>query len=1298
MKRVPAHVRRMPEHMRRMPEHMKRVPVKKAARASGSVALWLSFFALFLICIAVSLGRWWAPVYVETHRQELMAQISEAAGVDLVSDDMTLVWSRWGPRLQLTGLTVRGENGEISASLDKAQFSANVYKMLVLGKLIVDDVEVEGLHLDVLRSVEGKWRLALSSEDQPVQEGRDWFEVLGRFRWLNLKDSVITFKDQKRQRQYVVDGVTVVANHYDDRYRISVDGDLPPHLGKKLQLIADLRGEAGNELSGEMYLGMEQFNLTEFGTAIGTEKARISGNLDQLKYWQQMTAGKSTNGQLEFRAENLNVQRSGEDKPWTVELAEMALGWERQEDDWDVWLDNLTLASDGEAWRSGYTRAKRSADGTVQAQGEQLRLGSIALLLAQLSQIDAVEAIAEAAQEYDPRGDLVSWRLLLEPDQSGQMNTAFEGLISGLNITSVDEQPGVEGFDALVRIQNNQMTARINSADLRFVAPKIFPQALQFDSVTGLLSAKLHPVDWWVSSDSLKLETGEASMEAVFDIRKPPDYPGLAINLRTEFEDIAAEVLPRFYPEGIMRPALVNWLKEGVRGGTVREGEFVFRGYSPEFPFREGDGVMVGNLKIDDLQLFYSPGWPMITDASLELEITGKGLNASGVGQFDGAPVEDFAIDIPDYRAGRILLKAEVETTGEAVREFARKGPLKASLAQYFDDMILQGPVRMKLAPIIALKKGEQSSIEGSAMMKGGRIKLDAAGVDLSAVRGEFPFDEKGLQNATINAELYGLPMKAQLKRLDNNKGLQIDTRARIAPGAWLKKQGNPLADYVTGESNWRILVRLLQNPKGGDGNVSVSLTSDMKGVEVLAPAPLGKDKQKIQPFHIEGLIDANERSRWNFTLGQDLGGKFALKANGDMLSLALGAGETVPTMPQKGVRIRVDWARADVASWYDFVDACCLQEEGEGSYLDVYAAVQEAKWYGAPIGSGSMSMVDDQNGLEGRIESRVAAGNFSYNYRAGDEAWNFDLHRVNLTPFLDAESDKPDAEPMDPRTVPITRWNIDNLRVRDITVEDIRIDTSPVAEGLRVDRIIISTDDYTGTGKGLWQLLKSGEQHSELEMFLHSNDLGAAASRVGRADAITGGRGQLTLNLMWQDALYQPDVATMSGDVKLEMAEGRINEVDPGAGRVFGLLALQTLPQRLALDFSDLGEGLSYTQVKGEFDLANGLAKTRYLVLEGPIGEVSVVGNIDYVNSQFDQRIVILPNIGGSLPVIGAVVGGPVTAAGVFLADKIFRSLGIDVNRVGRRDYKLTGDFDNPELSQMSASDIAADRAATEK
>lgn len=1281
------HMSRVPEHVRRMPEHIRSEPVKKAARAGGSVALWLSFFALFLICVAVSMGRWWAPVYVETHRTELLAMISEASGTEILSDDMTLVWSRWGPRLQLTGLSVRAEDGEIPASLEKAQFSANVFKMLVLGKLIIDDVEVEGLHLDVLRGREGDWRLALSSKERP-QQGTDWFEVLSRFRWLNLKDSVITFRDEKRQRHYVVEGVTVVANHYDNQYRINVDGDLPPHLGKKLRLIADLSGDAGNKLSGQMYLGMEQVNLTEFSSAVGSDKAQVSGRLEELEYWQQMTVGKSTNGQLRFRGENLRVNQPGDDTPWAVDLADLELGWERQDNDWDVWLDNLTVAANGEAWRSGYTRIKRSEDGKVQAQGEQLRLGSIALLLAQLTNIESVEALAQAAQQYDPRGDLVSWRLMLEPDAEGRINSAFEGLVSGLSVSSVDGKPGIHGLDALVRIKDNQLTTRVNSADLRFEAPKVFAKPLHFDRINGVIAAKLDPVDWWVRSDAVELVSGESEAVAVFDIAKPADYPGLAINLKSNFKNVDAESLPGFYPVGIMPANLSKWLKDGVHKGHVDAGEFIFRGHSLEFPFREGDGVMQANFNVKDLELDFSPGWPLVTEGDVDLEITGKGLTVAGTGRFDGAALENFKLDIPDYRDGRLLINGELETTGEAVREFARTGPLSDTLATYFEDLIIQGPVRLKLAPVVALNKGDQSTIDGVATLKGARVDLQVADVDLRRVHGDLPFDQNGLKTSSLQAEVYGKPMTARLKRLSNNKGLQIDARVEAPPASWLKKRQSPLADYLSGSGQMRVLVRLLNNAKGGKGNVTVSVTSDMKGIEVLAPAPVAKAAAEQRPFHIEGLIDARDRSSWNFSFGPDLGGRFNLDANGDLRSMALGAGETVPTMPHDGVRIRVNWARADVASWYDFVDNCCLQDESdsEGSYLDVYASIGEARWYNTPIGSGSLTMIDDESGLSGRINSGVAVGNFHYNYRVGEPAWDINFQRVNLTPFVEAETDDQSASDdlLDPSTVPVTRWKIDNLLVSDVKIKNISIETSPVSNGLRVDRMIISTNEYTGNGKGLWQLLKNGKHSSEIEMFLHANDLGQAVDSIGRADAITGGRGQVTLNLLWQDALYQPDIATMSGDVKLEMAEGRINKLDPGAGRLFGLLALQTLPQRLALDFSDLGEGLSYTQVKGEFDLADGIAKTRYLVLEGPIGAVSVVGDIDYVNQRFDERIVVLPNVGGSLPLIGAAIGGPVTAAGVFLADKIFRSVGLDVNRFGRRDYTLTGTFEAPELTQV--------------
>ena len=46
-----------------------------------------------------------------------------------------------------------------------------------------------------------------------------------------------------------------------------------------------------------------------------------------------------------------------------------------------------------------------------------------------------------------------------------------------------------------------------------------------------------------------------------------------------------------------------------------------------------------------------------------------------------------------------------------------------------------------------------------------------------------------------------------------------------------------------------------------------------------------------------------------------------------------------------------------------------------------------------------------------------------------------------------------------------------------------------------------------------------------------------------------------------------------------------QLEEVDPGAGRVFGLMSIVALPRRLSLDFRDVfNKGFGFDQIAGSF------------------------------------------------------------------------------------------------------------------
>ena len=160
-----------------------------------------------------------------------------------------------------------------------------------------------------------------------------------------------------------------------------------------------------------------------------------------------------------------------------------------------------------------------------------------------------------------------------------------------------------------------------------------------------------------------------------------------------------------------------------------------------------------------------------------------------------------------------------------------------------------------------------------------------------------------------------------------------------------------------------------------------------------------------------------------------------------------------------------------------------------------------------------------------------------------------------------------------------------------------------------------------------------------------------------------------------------------LDGEVRLRLADGELEEVEPGAGRMLGLVSFVALPRRLSLDFRDVfGKGFSYDKIDGTFEVEDGVASTCDLSLEGPAANIGIVGQVDFAANEWQQGAVISANVGNTLPLVGAVVGGPPGAAAMLIFSQIFKE---PLEEVGQVFYGITGPWDDPAIEPVNAGDF---------
>jgi uncharacterized protein YhdP len=137
--------------------------------------------------------------------------------------------------------------------------------------------------------------------------------------------------------------------------------------------------------------------------------------------------------------------------------------------------------------------------------------------------------------------------------------------------------------------------------------------------------------------------------------------------------------------------------------------------------------------------------------------------------------------------------------------------------------------------------------------------------------------------------------------------------------------------------------------------------------------------------------------------------------------------------------------------------------------------------------------------------------------------------------------------------------------------------------------------------------------------------------------------------------------------------------EVEPGAGRVLGLLSIAQLPRRMMLDFRDLfSKGFAFNRIDGHVRVDQGKARSDNLKIDGPAAQIRISGATDLHAQTFDQTVEVLPKAGNLLTVAGAIAGGPVGAAIGAAANAV---LNKPLGQMAARTYRVTGPWKDPKV-----------------
>ena len=395
------------------------------------------------------------------------------------------------------------------------------------------------------------------------------------------------------------------------------------------------------------------------------------------------------------------------------------------------------------------------------------------------------------------------------------------------------------------------------------------------------------------------------------------------------------------------------------------------------------------------------------------------------------------------------------------------------------------------------------------------------------------------------------------------------------------------------------------------------------------------------------------------------------------------GQGDDQFDLPSQGVKISGNFDRLNITEWMSAFRSD--SKEGALTLQAIDVQADEMSVFGLALEDARFSLEENAKFWTGSIRSPTVSGEFQYPLVA-------DADSIATARFERFRFDWPEEEiafSIDPRRLPAMEVHFGQFNLGDHPIDNVTLKTEPSAQGMVIDSLAGEGDSLQITASGAWDVDTDNAHSTALDIVLVTQDLHDSLTGLGFESEAKKGEGVISAELRWPGAPYQFSLASFAGSADLRLKDGEILSVEPGAGRLVGLLNISVISRRLALDFSDFfSEGYVFDKIRGNLNFKDGNLTTEDLRIKGPSADIEIDGRTGIVAKDYDQMITVTPHVSGGLPWLGIPMG-PAGVGGIYILGKIAEKIGIHVDKavdkVVEVTYHMTGSWEDPKIEPVS-------------
>jgi uncharacterized protein (TIGR02099 family) len=1199
---------------------------------------------LFWGLIAVALGMTGVRLAlsgIEGYKARLASRVGVMVGAPVTIGRLGARMRGFSPEIVLSDIGI--------ASIASAKLNAIELREIRLGIHLLEAalkrdllasswVTLVGAKLTVKRNADGKLSIAglKAGEDDPL-----WLLETGKYEVL---DSDITWQDEQKQgRPLTFESVDLALINEGDRHRLNVLMQLPEKFGETLRASVDFGGNLFDfkNLQGRAFLEGRNLNLPEWVTLDLPMAITVASGHGDLRVWSdwRQTQAVAVNAQANIRGLRLN--RPGtepfaaeqlqsrfylglSERQWQLNLKEFVLKT-RERDEIKTWPDAV-LSVKGAG-------AQEKAAQRIALYAERLELQEAALLGRFL--LPKENAAAKPLRDFNPKGELRDFALFADFDQQ---ILSMNGGFNQAGFAAVGELPGLENLSGRIRGNRQQGVIELVGEDAVFHAPGLFREPLPLDRVAGAAQWRYTDEGLSIASPLLALESRGIKTYNRLHFSIPNQGGEPFIDLQSRFSCPDVKVISRYLPTKSIAPDVVDWLDHAFVKGTIPKGGFLLYGNPGDFPFKGSEGVFEVLFDAENMELAYQSGWPNLTGAAAEVLFYQQSLDvAVRQGAFYGVAVTQGDVGIRSLEAaGKLAIKGELEGDIGQALEFVRNSPLAERANAFLRSAAPQGKAKFNLDLEIPLENGGDYRTDVEAQFKDAVLGLKSPALTLKNLTGHLKFDGKGVYGDSLTASFLDRQVKINLDTDDFRTEVRADGRAGIE--ALRIKLDMPWLDFAQGEAAYRLALRLPHTA----GKPTLTIQSDLDGVRLDLPDMLAKPANQQKPLSIAFELDDRNRLPVRLHYGDDFSAALKIGLNKPHVEsghILLGAGRA-EQRSEPGLLFEIHRDRLQLRDWVRLTGTRSSNRESQFDAAQIKVHGDQGFWGETGLGRFDLDLRRSDSYWEGSIDNAILKGQVKLPADLqGAERIELNLDRLDvsaLTRIRLEDEGRGEAGDYFPRLSvrsAQTFWN-------EADLGRFVMETERAEDGLSFDRFELQGKDQKLALTGSWKSA-GGRSQTRAKGRLELVKGGSLFARLGINKDLTETSGVIDFDLNWQASPYRFALADLKGAADVDFKSGRILSIEPGFGRVLGILAMAQWFKRLQLDFSDVyQEGLTFNSIQGRFNLAHGKAVTDDLVVDAVPAKISIVGETDFVNRTLDQVVTVTPKSADAVPIAGTIMG----------------------------------------------------------